>query len=75
MTLNVHGYRRDDCIRSVVALVMALQDGGALAEDVIAALEVAIRCESRLRQHAFDTMIDKITLEKVSNSDVPSWCC
>lgn len=61
---RVTGYGRDDCIRAVAALVMALQEGGALAEDILAALEAATRCEARLRQTAADSleeMIDKIT--------------
>lgn len=59
-----HLYTRDFCIRSVAALVMSLQDGGAMAGDVIAALEAAARCEDRLRQCAakqLDDMIDNIT--------------
>lgn len=63
-----HLYTRDFCIRSVAALVMSLQDGGAMAGDVIAALEAAARCEDRLRQCAaqqLDDMIEKITLENL----------
>jgi hypothetical protein len=63
-----NAYDRDFCIRSVAALVMSLQDNGALAEDVIAALEAAARCEGRLRQHVeneLTEMIEKITPENL----------
>lgn len=66
------GYGRDDCIRAVAALVMTLQDGGALAEDVLAALEAASRCEPRLREEAakqLDEMVAKITPENLHLSD------
>jgi hypothetical protein len=65
-------YDRDFCIRSVAALVMSLQDGGALAEDVLAALQAAARCEGRLRECAAsqgeelrNDLIDKITPENL----------
>lgn len=63
-----NSYDRDFCIRSVAALVMSLQDSGALAEDVIAALEAAALCEDRLRQHAaqeLDGMLAQITPENL----------
>lgn len=40
---------RDDCMRAVAALVMALQEGGADGDDIIAALGAAARCEKLLR--------------------------
>jgi hypothetical protein len=53
-------YDRDFCIRAVAALVMSLQDNGALAEDVIAALKAAARCEGRLRQHIENELTEMI---------------
>ncbi len=41
---------RDDCIRAVAALVMALQEGDTDADDILAALEAASRCEAMLRR-------------------------
>lgn len=59
---------RDNCIRAVAALVMALQDNGAAAEDVIFAMTAAARCEPRLRAEAakqLDDMVAKITPENL----------
>lgn len=55
---------REDCIRAVAALVMSLQDAGAGAGDVVAALEAAARCEKRLREHVeieAQALVDRIT--------------
>lgn len=61
------GYDRDCVIQAVAAFVMALCDGGALAEDVVAGLEAAARCEPLLRQRAakLDGMLEQITPENL----------
>lgn len=41
---------RDGCFRAVAALVMALQDGGAKTDDIVAALAAASRCEAEMRE-------------------------
>ena len=50
---------RDGCFRAVAALVMALHDGGAKSDDIIAALSAASRCEARLREQSGDSSLRK----------------
>lgn len=49
---------KDRCIRAVAAIVMALQEGGANADDIVDALEAASRCEARLREAAVSSTWD-----------------